>query len=172
MYRSGFAVFAGIMALILLSGPVHGQTMVEAAGLGAAASTGAGGARSAGKSINGVFRNLDKTLKSADSTSDSKEEPPAGSKPIQAAPKHKAAAEARPLPERAAPEAVAPRPQYEDAGGIQKGIGSDELQRRFGPPVMQIAGGGNATTMIYLGKGGMVQVELQGGKIASVEQPR
>jgi len=50
-------------------------------------------------------------------------------------------------------------------------MGSDELLRRFGPPVMQIAGGGNATTMTYLSKAGMVQVELQGGKITSVIQP-
>jgi hypothetical protein len=173
MSRSGLAAFAGIMALILLSSPVNGQTMVEAAGLGAAASNGAAGARSTGKSISGAFRKLDKALKSADSTTDSKEDPPpAGSKPAHPAPKQKAAAEARSVPERAAPEAVAPQPQYEDAAGIQKGMGSDELLRRFGPPVMRIAGGGPTTTMTYLGKAGMVQVELQGGKIASVEKPR
>ena len=170
MSRSGLAAFAGIAALILLSSPAYGQTMVEAAGLGAATSTGAAGARNAGKSISGAFRNLDKVLKSVDST-DSKEDPPTSSKPAPPAPKQKAAARTPSVPERAAPQAVAPQPRYEDAAGIQKGMGSDELLRRFGPPVMQIAGGGNATTMTYLSKAGMVQVELQGGKITSVIQP-
>jgi hypothetical protein len=67
--------------------------------------TGASGARNAGKSIGGAFRNLDKVLKSVDSTTDSKEDPPASSNPAQPAAKQKAAAGARSLPERAAPQA-------------------------------------------------------------------
>ena len=104
MSRSGLAAFAGVTALILLSSPAHGQTMVEAPDW-VPPLTGASGARNAGKSIGGAFRNLDKVLKSVDSTTDSKEDPPASSNPAQPAAKQKAAAGARSLPERAAPQA-------------------------------------------------------------------
>ena len=48
----------------------------------------------------------------------------------------------------------------------------DDVLRRFGPPAMQIASGDDKQTMTYVGKSGMVQVELESGRVASVAKPK
>ncbi len=44
--------------------------------------------------------------------------------------------------------------------------------RRFGPPAMAFATEDDAKTMSYTSKAGGVQVECQGGKVASLDKPR
>jgi len=72
------------------------------------------------------------------------------------------------IEEAAAP--VPPRPSYQDAMGIEKGMTCEEAIRSFGPPARAFAGEGDAKTMSYAGKTGRVQVECQGGKVASAEK--
>jgi hypothetical protein len=60
-----------------------------------------------------------------------------------------------------------PPPTYEDAALIEKGIGYEELLRRFGSPALKISGM-STLTMSYLTKSGPVQVELEDGKVVSV----
>jgi hypothetical protein len=112
-------------------------------------------------SLGGVLDNLGKALNQAQDQV-SKVEPSANGRPATALPgkSNRAAIE----------EAAAPRPSYEDAMGIEKGMTCEEVIRRFGPPAMAFAGEDDAKTMSYAGKTGRVQVECQGGKVASAEK--
>jgi hypothetical protein len=87
-------------------------------------------------------------------------------RPLTAAPPGKSTRAA--IEEAAAP--AAPRPSYEDAMGIEKGMTCEEGIRRFGPPAMAFAGEDDAKTMSDAGKTGRVQVECQGGEVASAEK--
>jgi hypothetical protein len=136
--------------------------MGEAAGAAAASSTGAAGAGSVGKSIGGMFGKLNDTLKPTNGSAASSASSTKSSSP-------KTAAKTPSSPQKsAAPTDAAPAPSYEDAAQIQKGIGFEELLRRFGPPAMLIATEHDAQTMSYIGKNGAVQVELRDGKVISV----
>ena len=147
---------------LIWAAPVYAQAAAEA-GLGAAASSlGSGAARGVGKSIGGILGGLDKTIKpegaaaSSTTVTPSKSGPPAKSR--------RTAAKPAPAPE--------PAPSYEDAGLIEKGLAQDDLLRRFGPPAMQIASSSDAQTLTYVVAGGVVQVELQGGRVISVAKPK
>jgi hypothetical protein len=151
----------GLIALVGLRVPAAGQAAVEA-GIGAAASSiGSSGAQGVGKGIAGAFGGLNEALKSTGSGA-GKTVTPVATKP---------AAKRRPTG-KAAPVAIVPAPSYEDAREIQKGIGQEELLRRFGPPAMQIASGSDEQTMSYFSNGGVVQLELQGGKVIAVAGPK
>jgi hypothetical protein len=162
MSRSALALSACVISILVLRVPAFGQAAAEA-GLGAAASSiGTAGAGGVGKSVGGLFKNLDQTLKSG-STATSTTVSPASSgssKPVL---------RDKPAAGRAEP---APRPNYEDAMQIQKDIGYDELLRRFGPPAMQFAGADDSRTMTYVSTGGSVQLELQGGKVIGIEKTK
>jgi hypothetical protein len=147
-----------VLALSLCGGflaftvPAAGQAAAEA-GLGAGASSvGTAGAGGVGKAIGGILRNLDKTINSADPA-------PAKSTKVSRTPARSSARST-------------PPPSYEDALQIEKGMPLDDLLRRFGPPAMQIASSDDKQTMTYLGKSGMVQVEVESGRVASVAKPK
>jgi hypothetical protein len=153
-----------VLALSLCAGfltcavPAAGQAAAEA-GLGAGASSiGTAGAGGVGKAVGGILRGLDKTIKPADASS---------STSVSKAPSRSTA-----KPRRATPQPPAPPPNYEDAAQIEKGMPLEDLLRRFGPPAMQIANGSETQTMTYLGKSGMVQVELEAGRVVSVAKPK
>ena len=48
----------------------------------------------------------------------------------------------------------------------------EELLRRFGPPALQIASGSEEQTLSYFSVGGVVQLELQDGKVVAVAKPK
>ena len=159
-----------VLGLLAFEGPAAAQTAVEyGAGAGAAATAAAAGGRAVGASIGGMFDTVNKALKQVPGET----------------PKADTAAKARPATGRAVakpkkevvkdPETtVAPgtaKPNYEDAMGIQKGMACEEVARRFGPPAMSFASDDDAQTMSYTSKTGGVQVECQGGKVASVVKP-
>jgi len=161
MLRSVLALSGCFVVLLMMSVPAAGQAMGEAAAAASASSTGAAGARSVGKSIGGMFGKVNDTLKSTDhsaasSTTSTKSSP------------RKAGKTSSPPQKSAPPAEAAPAPSYEDAMRIQKGIGYEELLRRFGPPAMQIAAENDAQTMSYIGKSGAVQLELRDGKVISI----
>jgi hypothetical protein len=148
------AVFGGFVAFLALEMPAAGQAAVEA-GIGAAASSiGTSGARGVGKSIGGAFGKLTEALKSPGSTTTTPS--------------------AKPVARRADPPMIpaATAIVYEDALQIEKGMEREELLRRFGPPALQIASGSEEQTMSYLSVGGVVQLELQGGRVVGVTKPK
>jgi hypothetical protein len=149
-----------VLALSLCAGvltwtvPAAAQAAAEA-GLGAGASSiGTAGAGGVGKAVGGILRNLDKTIN-----------PARDSKPASS----RSTAKSR----RATPQPPPPPPpNYEDAAQIEKDMPIEDVLRRFGPPAMQIASGSNTQTMTYVGKSGMVQVELEAGRVISVAKPK
>jgi len=172
MSRSVPALCGCLFAFLVLTIPAAGQATVEA-GLGAASSSiGAAGARGVNNSIGGVFRTLNETLKSTGSGGTPKFDSPAPSGAAKPVARGRSVRRTAPGNGRSSASPVAPpAPSYEDARQIEKGIGSEELLRRFGPPAMQISSGSNAQTMSYLSNGVIVQVELQSGKVISVAKP-
>jgi hypothetical protein len=117
-----------------------------------------------GSSLGGVLDSLGKALNQGQDQV-SKVEPAASVRPATAATRKSRRGS---IKEAAAP--AAPRPSYEDAMGIEKGMSCEEVTRRFGPPAMAFAGEDDAKTMSYAGKTGRVQVECHGGKVASAEK--
>jgi hypothetical protein len=143
------SVCAGVLTWTV---PAAAQAAAEA-GLGAGASSiGSAGAGGVGKAVGGILKGLDKTIKPADAS--------------------KPSARSTTRPRRATPQPPVPPPNYEDAAQIEKGMPIDDLLRRFGPPAMQIANSSETQTMTYLAKSGMVQVELEAGRVVSVAKPK
>ena len=168
MSRSVLLFSACFVVLLALDVPAAGQAAVEA-GLGAGASSiGAAGTQGIGKSIGGVFRNLDETLRPQGNAGARPSDPPKASAPAKAAARRRSVGKTAVARGKTTPAVKPPTPGYEDAMQIQKGIGYEELLRRFGPPAMQIASGNDAKTITYVGHSGVVQLELRGGTVISV----
>jgi hypothetical protein len=143
---------------LAMAGPAAGQAVVEA-GLGAArAATTTGPAKGIGKSMSGLSVALDKVLKQGQAVSD--EQPPAATmaKPADKTPSTTASA---------SPE---PPPNWEDASGIERGLGYEELVRRFGPPAMAITNSAERS-LTYRGKEGVFQVEVRDGVVVAIVKP-
>jgi hypothetical protein len=159
-----FCLISGcVLGLLAFEGPAAAQTMVEYGAAAGAAATAASGAKGVGSSIGGMFEGLNKTLNEA-------HDPASKSEPVTKTHRTTTA------PDKSKPEAAkygpaAPKPSYEDPTGIEKGMSCEEVTRRFGPPSMAFATEDDGKTMSYAGKSGGVQVECQGGKVASVEKP-
>jgi hypothetical protein len=156
MYPSLFAV---CFFAILCARPVAAQALVEfALGAGRAATSTAPAGRAAG-SMSGIAAGLDKALKSAGYDPAAT----AGSTSKYAPPKAASA--------KAFVGPKLPPPVYEDPLGIQTGLAYDEVLRRFGPPAIEFGTGPSTRTLSYPMKSGVVQVECEGGKVASVDKP-
>ena len=171
--RTAWLLSGCVLGLFAYEGAAAAQTGVEyGAGAGAAAGATAG-AKGVGTSIGAAFESVSKALKPAQDPAP-KAEPATTARPATttpAKPKTGAIKEAEgPAAAPAAP--AAPPPSYEDAMGIQKGMSCEEVTRRFGPPAMAFATEDDAKTMSYASKAGGVQVECQGGKVASVDKLR
>jgi hypothetical protein len=135
---------------LLAAGTAAGQAAVEAGlGAGRAAITTAP-ASGIGKAISGLAGGLDKAGKGS-----------AGSTTVTTV-------RMSPASTVKAPAAAS---NWEDAGGIETGLGYAELVRRFGPPAMSITSE-TGTSLTYTGKAGMFQLEVRDGKVASVEKPK
>ena len=172
MVRSVLTVSGCLVAFVVLRVPAAGQATVEA-GMGAAASSiGSSGARGVNKSIGGVFRNLDEALKPTGSAGAAKTDSPPPARSTKPAARRKPTGQTSRVREEGTDAVARPTPSYEDATRIEKGMGQEELLRRFGPPAMQIASGSDAQTMSYISGGGVVQLELQAGTVISVAKPK
>lgn len=59
---------------------------------------------------------------------------------------------------------------YENPRTIRAGMpANDELISRFGPPVLQITGGPNAKSWTFSSQGNIVQLDMQGEKVSTVD---
>jgi Flp pilus assembly pilin Flp len=167
--RTAWLASGCVLGLLAFEGMAAGQTVVEyGAAAGSAATAAAAGAKGVGASIGGALNSAGKALKQtqdpAPKIEPAAKAPPATTAPVK--PKTEAVKDA------GGPAAPVAAPSYEDAMGIQKGMSCEEVVRRFGPPIMAFATEDDAQTMSYASKAGGVQVECQGGKVASVEKPR
>jgi hypothetical protein len=143
---------------LAMAGAAAGQTVVEA-GLGAArAATTAGPAKGVGKSISGLAGTLDKALKPGQQASD--EQPVAAT----------TAKPAAKTPSTSGGASPTPAPNWEDPGGVEPGLGYEELVRRFGPPAMAITISAERS-LTYRGKDGVFQVKVRDGVVASIDKP-
>ena len=156
-------LFSGcVLGFLACESPAVAQTVVEYGATGSAAATATTTTKGVGNSIGGMFDSLGKTVNQAqDQLQNAK--PAASSRPATTAP-----GKSKPDAVKAAAK---PRPSYEDAIEIEKGMSCEEVIRRFGPPAMAFAGEEDAKMMSYSSKAGGVQVECQSGKVASVEKP-
>ena len=157
-----FCLVSGcVLGWLACQGPAAAQSMVEYGAIGSAAATATTATKGVGGSLGGVLDSLGKALNQAQDQVIKVE--PAANGRAATAPSGKSK-------RGVTNEAAAPRPSYEDAMGIEKGMSCEEVIRRFGPPAMAFASEEDAKTMSYAGKTGRVQVECQGGKVASAEK--
>jgi len=138
-------------------GNLAAQAIVENA-LGAArAATSTAPAGKAGKSMSGIADVLDELLKGAQGGGTS-----SSSSTVRQT--------AHPTTTRGT-EAPKPAVSFEDPRQIQAGMEYEEVVRRFGPPNLQITDGPGTVSLAYSSKDGSLKVEMQDGKVASVERP-
>ena len=165
-----FVLLAGI------SSAVWGQAMVEY-GLGVAAAGAAGApGKAASRGIAGIFSNLQKTLSTTTEAATAPAPSPAAQPAQTAAPAKRSAAARQPQksaiasPAAKTEPAEPPKPAvvYEDPAGITAGLDRAELLARFGEPAMKITTSGGES-MTYQAKERTYEVEVRGGKVASVQ---
>ena len=149
-----------------------GQAAVEY-GLGAGrAATTTAPALNLGNSIKGVFDTVNKTIEpnrgvsgsgsaARSSLSTTAKRTPRSGQSAGLAGKKSAPAEVT-------QSATQPTKAYEDPAQIRAGIEYDEMVRRFGPPSMSMTTEEGKRALSYSSQGGLVQVEVEGGKVVSV----
>jgi hypothetical protein len=137
-----------MLLLFSAAAALHAQTMVEAGTLTGATSGAAAASKGVGKSIGGVFTNLDKTLQAG-----------------------KAAASETIIVRDSAPATATPAlpaKTYEDIKKAEAGLAYDDLIERFGPPALEVAGAGGVKKLTYSSKNGSTQIEVKDGKVAAI----
>ncbi|HWB85839.1 MAG TPA: hypothetical protein VG675_16980 [Bryobacteraceae bacterium] len=157
MAKANRFIGGSLLLMLLCCGTLLAQSAVEY-GLGAGrAATTTSPARGIGSSMSGIWSNVGKTIDSGQSNS-------TGSA-TTVTPSHTAkSARTKAGSKRAPATAVA----YEDASSIRAGMTYEELTKRFGPPSMSVTSGPGRKTLRYSGKRGQTELELQDGKVVSV----
>ena len=148
------------LCLAAFGGNAFAQATVEGAAGAAAAATGSAPARNVGKSMSGIADKLAGALKGAPGGDGA----PAGGAAHQTVRSTSTVGTTLPAPKPAA--------KLEDAAGIEAGMGDDEVLRRFGPPNLRITEDSGACSLLYSSKSGNIRVQIQDGKVASVEKPK
>ena len=142
------------LLLISICLAASGQGMVESAAAAGAAATATAPSRNVAKSVSGLADKLNEVLQgAADQSSDGAAR--------QAARSTTTKGTALPAPKPAA--------KVEDPMGIEAGMTDEEVLRRFGPPNLQVTGD-DGKSFLYSGKSGKVRVQIQDGKVLSVEK--
>jgi hypothetical protein len=132
-----------LLLSLAIAATLSAQATVEA-GLGAgAAATGTAPASGIGKSIAGMMKTMDKTLKSADKT----------------------ASETIVIPKDT--PAPAPAKTYEPIAKAEVGLAYADLIERFGKPAMEITGEDGVKKLTY----GATRIQVKDGKVATIIAP-
>jgi hypothetical protein len=151
------------LLFVLLSSDLLAQAVVEAAAGAARATTTAVPAQNVGKSINGAFDNLNRTLQnsakpkpttSSAATSPASAPVPTAVKPVS-------------VPAAAVPKADV---TFEDPSGIRDGMEYGEVTKRFGPPSLKLTTGPDQETLCYTKNDTNVDVTVRSGKVAAVQK--
>ena len=159
-------VSVSVSLWLAMAGTAMGQATVEyGLGTGRAATT-AAPVKGIGKAMSGLAGSLEKAVKAGQQGSDAQPTAATAAKPAAKSPSSTAKT---PSPSINTPPP--PAPNWEDPNGISTGLSYGELVRRFGPPALEITGvAGRSLT--YSGKDGTFQLEVQDGKVASIEKPK
>ena len=147
-----------------MAGTAAAQAAVEYGVNAGRAATTTAPSQGLGKAMSGLAGSLDKAMKTGEAAPDPKAAGTA-SKPSD----KKATPAARIRPAAITPPV--PVKTWESPEGISAGLSYQDLVGRFGPPALQITSA-TGDSLSYSGKDGMVQVEVQGGKVISVEKPK
>jgi hypothetical protein len=150
-----------LSACLLLGGSaasLHAQATTEAAAGAAGASIGTAPASNIAKSLSGLAGALDGKLKNGQT---------AGGGPSKTQQTVRSTTTVGTKLSAAKPDA-----KLGDPMEIQAGMTREEVMRRFGPPNLQITDGPNTISLLYSSKSGKVRVEVQDGKVLSVDKPK
>ena len=157
-----------LVFLVAFAATARAQATVEY-GLGAGkAATTTAPAAGTGSIFDGLMERLQKVIQSAkpSSATETTSGPATFVAPLpKAPPRHAPAAAAK---RRAPVPQPTPPPVYEDSSSIQPGIAYDELIRRFGPPMVAITDSPATRMLLYSGKDGRIELQVEDGKVISV----
>jgi hypothetical protein len=143
-----------------------GQAGLEYAAGAARAAGSAGGANAAGKSIAGALQKLgDKAGEAGGASSSSSRSQTVTPTSSRSAMKTSAA---KPAIAAAQPPQLAP--VYEDPFGIEAGMETPVVLKRFGPPALQLSTGAEETMSYATKDGRTVDVSLRDGKVTAVRK--
>jgi len=148
-----------VIMVAVFCGLARGQAGVEYGNIDRRSSVTSRRTFGPGQEVGGVFRSLDRTLKASPDLAVS-------SNPSLVPPTRRAGARSAKV--ITSPRTPTPRKIYEDAVGIQAGMGYDELITRFGPPSFGVSSGTASETLAYSGSNGGVDVEVRDGVVAKV----
>jgi hypothetical protein len=151
-------IWISIVLLAACGGPARAQAVTEYDSEISKSVTTGRKANRISNEIGGVWRSLDKTLKTSQEPSSSQETPPV---------RTTQRSRGRSISRRASRTLPAAAP-HEDPSGIQPGISFAELVRRFGRPDFEVTDSTGATTLSYLRKDGTIDLELQDGNVIKV----
>lgn len=154
MSLSSVCLLAGVFQATLF-----GQAVTEGAVAAGASAVGSAGAANVGKSINGLGSAVNEALKGAKRS----DAGPAASTVVQNL--RSTTTKGTKL------EAPKPGAKLEDAAAIEAGMTNEELMQRFGPPNLKITDG-ETISLLYSSKSGRVRVQMQDGKVSSVDKPK
>jgi hypothetical protein len=141
------------MLLLALPALLAAQAAVES-GLGAArAATSAAPAQKASKAIAGALEGLTRTLQNADN-------PKSASQTVTTLPAGRSNTSA----------AIKPDVSFEDPSGIEQGMESSEVVRRFGPPALRLTTAPGEETLCYSKKSLSVDVTVRNGKVTAIQK--
>ncbi|MBI3278408.1 MAG: hypothetical protein HYZ57_01040 [Acidobacteria bacterium] len=156
-----------LAGLVLFAAAALPQAVVESALTTGASTNAAAGAKSAGKSISGVFGKLSETAAKAGAGQTAVTRQPAATAKTAAASSTARAAAGEPG------KADQPKP-LPDTTGIKTGMDREELLKIMGRPAMRISmpeGGALIERMTWAGADGELRVTLRDGKITQVNGP-
>jgi len=158
-----------LLFLVAFTAMARAQAMVEY-GLGAGrAATTTAPAAGTGSVFDSLMKRLQDVIQSAkpSSATEAASEPAPFVAPLPKTPSRRAPAAA--AKRRAAVPQPPPPPVYEDSGSIQPGIAYDELIHRFGPPMVAVTESPLTRMLLYSGKDGRVELQIEDGKVISVQ---
>ncbi len=150
---------------LAMAGTAAGQAAVEY-GLGTGRAATVAPEKGVGKAMSGLAGSLEKAIKAGQQSADAQPTPATAAK---LAAKRSSSTANTPSPSINTPPP--PAPNWEDPNGISTGLSYGELVRRFGPPALEITGGARRS-LTYSGKDGPFELEVQDGKVTSIEKPK
>jgi hypothetical protein len=154
-----------LLVLPILFGMENGlaaQTLIEHGTASSASAIAAGPARNVGRSASGVARKLDSVLSNAPAAAPAM----SNSRNSGSPGRQFFYTRVKIFDAFASPDSH----EYENPRSIRTGMSAnDELISRFGPPVLQITGGPNAKSWTFSRRENIVQLDMQGEKVNTVD---
>ena len=162
MDKPSSTIWVLLIALAVFGGAARAQAVTEYDSEISKSTTTANKANHISGEINGIWRSLDRTLKSSQEN--------AGSQEMSSAPTIQRTTNRS--VKRRAPRTQTTATSHEDPNGIQPGISYTDLVLRFGRPDFEVTASPGTTTLTYFRKEGNVDLEMQDGRVTKVVTPK